>query len=103
PTGAKHGAWRRHANSTGNDQRCTRPRWRRFQGVLRAAQRERSWHVVAAPGSGKSYGISDLVGASGACKEATGQTRLPILAVRAPKNLPRESALAAALTASFGV
>ena len=34
----------------------------RFQGLLRAAQQNRSWHIIAAvPGSGKSLGIADLV------------------------------------------
>jgi hypothetical protein len=33
----------------------------RFQGLLRQAWRERSWHVIAAlPGSGKSLGIADM-------------------------------------------
>lgn len=58
---------------------------RRFQGWLRHAWQNRSWHVIAAvPGSGKSSGIHDLVLNSGAYKEATGTTRLPVLAVRSP-------------------
>jgi hypothetical protein len=77
---------------------------RRFQGLLRQAWRERSWHVIAAvPGSGKSLGISDLVLGSGAYKDTTGITRLPILAIRAPKNAAREQAFGLALSAAFGV
>ena len=76
----------------------------RFQGVLQLAWRERSWHVIAAvPGSGKSLGIADLVLHSGAYKDATGTTRLPVLAIRAPKNAAREQALGIALAAAFGV
>jgi len=76
----------------------------RFQGWLRHAWQNRSWHVIAAPpGSGKSRGIHDLVRNSGAYKAATGMTRLPVLAVRAPKNDPREQALVIALASSFGV
>ena len=77
---------------------------RRFQGLLRHAWKERSWHIIAAiPGSGKSWGIGDLVLSSCACKEATGTTRLPMLAIRAPTNSARELALAAALAAAFGI
>jgi hypothetical protein len=77
---------------------------RRFQGLLRQAWRERSWHVIAAvPGSGKSLGISDLILSSGAYKDTNGVTRLPILAIRAPKNAAREQALGLALSAAFGV
>jgi hypothetical protein len=75
----------------------------RFQGILRHAWRNRSWHVIAAlPGSGKSLGIHDLVVRSGAHKDATGTTMLPILAIRAPKNTAREQALGVALSAAFG-
>ncbi len=77
---------------------------RRFQGSLRHAWQYRSWHIIAAvPGSGKSWGIGDMVLHSGACKEATGLTRLPILAVRAPSNSARDSALATTLAAAFGI
>ena len=77
---------------------------RRFQGWLRYAQQNRSWHVIAAPpGSGKSRSIHDLMRNSGAYKAATGMTRLPVLAVRAPKNDPRETGLITALASSFGV
>jgi hypothetical protein len=77
---------------------------RRFQGLLQQAWSERSWHVIAAvPGSGKSLGISDFCLRSGASKETNGTTRLPILAIRAPKNAAREQALGLALSAAFGV
>jgi hypothetical protein len=75
----------------------------RFQGLLRHAWQERSWHVIAAvPGSGKSLGIQDLALHSGASKEATGTTRLPVLAIRAPKNAAPEQALGMALSTAFG-
>ncbi len=77
---------------------------RRFQGLLRHAWKERSWHIIAAiPGSGKSWGIGDLMLHCGACKEATGTTRLPLLAIRAPTNSAPELALATALAAAFGI
>ena len=77
---------------------------RRFQGLLRQAWLNRSWHVIAAvPGSGKSLGISDVILESGAYKDTNGVTRLPILAIRAPKNAAREQALGLALSAAFGV
>ena len=77
---------------------------RRFQEILRQAWLNRSWHIIAAvPGSGKSWGIGDLVLQSGACKEATGLTRLPILAIRAPANSAREMALMTDLATAFGV
>jgi len=77
---------------------------RRFQGLLRHAWRNRSGHISAAlPGSGKSWGIGDLVLHSGARKEETGITRLPFLAIRAPTNSARELALATALAAAFGI
>lgn len=77
---------------------------RRFQGLLQQAWSDRSWHVIAAvPGSGKSLGISDFCLRSGASKETNGTTRLPILAIRAPKNAAREQALGLALSAAFGV
>lgn len=76
----------------------------RFQELLRYAWEHRSWHIIAAvPGSGKSWGIHDLVLHSGASKEATGRTRLPILAIRAPANQARELNLATAFAAAFGV
>jgi len=77
---------------------------RRFQGLVRQAWLNRSWHVIAAvPGSGKSLGISDVILESGAYKDTNGVTQLPILAIRAPKNAAREQALGLALSAAFGV
>jgi len=77
---------------------------RRFQGMLREAWRERSWHVIAATmGSGKSFGIGDLVEQSGAFKAEDGRTRLPILTACAPTNQGPESKLLMALAARFGV
>lgn len=76
----------------------------RFQGVIRRAWQRRSWHVIAAvPGSGKSFGIHDLLLQSGARKDAANTTHLPLLAVRAPKNDATEFALGATLSAAFGV
>src|SRR2546430_17354550 len=51
----------------------------------------------------KSLGIADLLHQSGAYKDTRGSTRLPILAIRAPKNATREQALGMVLSAAFGV
>jgi hypothetical protein len=76
---------------------------RRFQKILRHAWQNRSWHIIAAlPGSGKSWGIGDMVLHCRAYKEATGITRLPLLAIRAPANSARELALATDLASAFG-
>lgn len=77
---------------------------RRFQSLLHKAWKQRSWHVIAAvPGSGKSLGISDFLHHSGAFKDVAGITRLPVLAIRAPKNAAREQAIGLALSAAFGI
>jgi len=77
---------------------------RRFQGVIRRAWQQRSWHVIAAiPGSGKSFGIHDMVLQSGAKKDAVSATRIPLLAIRAPKDGASDYALGTALSAAFGV
>jgi hypothetical protein len=77
---------------------------RRFQGLLRQAWQERSWHVIAAvPGSGKSLGIADFTVSRAAYKDATGTTRLAVLAIRAPKNAAREQALGMAMSAALGI
>lgn len=77
---------------------------RRFQGLLRSAWQEKSWHVIAAiPGSGKSLGIQDLVLQSASYKATLGMTRLPMLAIRAPKNGGKDLALGMAFSAAFGV
>ena len=77
---------------------------RRFQGLLRHAWQSRTWHVIAAiPGSGKSLGIQDLVLQCASYKQTPGMTRLPMLAIRAPKNGGKELALGMAFCAAFGV
>ncbi len=66
----------------------------RFQGLLRQAWRQRSWHVIVAePGSGKSMGIRDLVTTSTHGRSTVGGRSYPVLAVTAPKNDPKEQAL----------
>ena len=67
---------------------------RRFQGLLRQAWLQRSWHVmVAEPGSGKTMGIGDLRDEAARQAGMVGGRRYPVLAVTAPKNDPREAAL----------
>jgi len=74
----------------------------RFQGPLQDARLQRSWHVLAAsPGSGKSMGIHDFVAHSGAWKEGTGETYMPIVAIRAPLE-KQEQALGMAFSDAFG-
>src|SRR6266567_2013522 len=76
----------------------------RFQGLLRQAWRERSWHVIAAlPGSGKSLGIADMTHQSNVYKDSRGATYFPLLAVRAPKNGGTDLALGTALCTIFGI
>jgi hypothetical protein len=76
----------------------------RFQGLVREAWKNRSWHVIAAiPGSGKSLGIADLVQQYASYKESKKSTKIPLLAIRAPKNGGKEQALAMAFSAAFGV
>ncbi|MBX7222829.1 MAG: TniB family NTP-binding protein [Blastocatellia bacterium] len=66
----------------------------RFQGILRRAWHQRSWHVIVAePGSGKSMGICDFVAASRREQSPVGGRHFPILAVTAPKNDPKEQGL----------
>jgi DNA transposition AAA+ family ATPase len=76
----------------------------RFQGLLRQAWHQRSWHVIVAePGSGKTMGIGDL--RDEACRQAgtIGGRRSPVLAVTAPKNDPREAALGNFLLSALGL
>jgi AAA domain len=76
----------------------------RFQGLLRQAWHQRSWHVIVAePGSGKTMGIGDL--RDEACRQAgtIGGRRYPVLAVTAPKNDPREAALGNFLLSALGL
>lgn len=76
----------------------------RFQGLLRSAWQNRTWHVIAAlPGSGKSLGIADLLQQSNSYKSARGTTRMPVLAIRAPKNGGKDLALGMAISAEFGI
>ena len=64
----------------------------RFQGLLRQAWRQRSWHVIVAePGSGKSMGIRDLVATSRRGRSTMGGRSYPVLAVTAPKNDPQRA------------
>ena len=66
----------------------------RFQGLLRQAREQRSWHVmVAEPGSGKTMGIRDLVETTARARSGIAGRTFPILAVTAPKNDPKEQAL----------
>src|SRR5438552_753041 len=76
----------------------------RFQGLLRSARQQRTWHVIAAlRGLGKSLGIADLLQQSNAYKHARGATHRPVLALRAPKNGGKDSAVGMAISAEFGV
>ena len=76
----------------------------RFQSLLRSAWQHRTWHVIAAlPGSGKSLGIADLLQQSKSYKHTRGATHMPVLAIRAPKNGGKDSALGMAISAEFGV
>ncbi len=77
---------------------------RRFQGLLRQAWQQRSWHVIVAePGSGKTMGIGDLRDEAQHSAGMVGGRRYPVLAVTAPKNDPREAASGNLLLASLGV
>jgi hypothetical protein len=77
---------------------------RRFLSHVRHAWQERSWHVISAvPGSGKSLGIGELVRTSGAYKDMTGASYLPVLAVCSPKNNAQAPALGEELASAFGV
>jgi hypothetical protein len=76
----------------------------RFQGLLRSAWHQRTWHVIAAlPGSGKSLGIADFLQQSNSYKNARGGTRMPVLAIRAPKNGGKDLALGMTFCAAFGI
>jgi len=75
----------------------------RFQSLLRSAWQHRTWHVIAAlPGSGKSLGIADLLQQSKSYKHTRGATHMPVLAIRAPKNGGKDSALGMAISADSG-
>src|SRR2546429_9038019 len=65
----------------------------RFQGLLRRAWSQRSWHVIVAePGSGKTMGIGDLRDEAARAAGMIGGRRLPVLAVPPAKNDPQEAA-----------
>ena len=79
-----------------------------FQGrllpFLAKSRAERTWHIIGAvPGSGKTYGIGEVVRGSGMAKGKFGTTHMPILSFRSPKNARSENALGIAMTAAFGV
>ena len=76
----------------------------RFQGLLRQAWLQRSWHVIVAePGSGKTMGIGDLRDEAARQAGMVGGRRYPVLAVTAPKNDSREAALGNLLLGALGV
>jgi hypothetical protein len=76
----------------------------RFQGLLREAWHQRSWHVIVAePGSGKTMGICDLRDEAARAAGMIGGRRYPVLAVTAPKNDPREAALGNHLLTALGL
>jgi hypothetical protein len=77
---------------------------RRFQGLLRQAWHQRSWHVIVAePGSGKTMGIGDLRDEAARAAGMVGGQRYPVLALTAPKNDPKEAALGNLLLAAVGL
>ncbi len=77
---------------------------RRFQGLLRQAWHQRSWHVIVAePGSGKRMGICDLRDEASRQAGTIGGRRYPVLAVTAPKNDPKEAALGNFLLTALGL
>jgi hypothetical protein len=77
---------------------------RRFQGLLRRAWYQRSWHVIVAePGSGKTMGIGDLRDEAARAAGMIGGRRFPVLAVTAPKNDPKEAALGNLLLTALGM
>src|SRR5436305_8582724 len=76
----------------------------RFQGLLRQAWKLKRWHVIVAePGSGKTMGIRDL--SAQASREAgmMGGRRYPVLAVTAPNNDAKQTALGHLLLTALGL
>src|ERR1043166_4241057 len=77
---------------------------RRFQGLLRQAWHNRSWHVIVAePGSGKTMGICDLRDEASRQAGLSRGRRYPVLALTAPKNDPKEPALGNLLLVALGL
>jgi hypothetical protein len=83
----------------------TRPPFaRRMESVLRRAWRQHSWHVVVAdPASGKSTSITELVRATSIPSGTLAGRSYPVLAVTAPKNDRKESALGGYLLKALGL
>jgi AAA domain-containing protein len=76
---------------------------KRYLAYMQHARQERSWHIISAvPGSGKSIGINELLRTSGAYKDRTGATFMPVLAICAPKNNARDSVLGGELALALG-
>jgi AAA domain-containing protein len=77
---------------------------KRYLAIMQRAWQDRSWYVISAvPGSGKSVGIKELQRKSGAYKDRTGITFMPVLAIRAPKDKAEASVLGGALALALGV
>lgn len=77
---------------------------RRFESVLRRARRQRSWHVlVADPASGKTASITELVRSASIPTGTLAGRSYPVLAVTAPKNDQKESALGGYLLKALGL
>src|SRR5256714_12477897 len=75
---------------------------RRFQGLLRRAWSQRSWHVIVAePGSGKTMGIGDLRDEAARAAGMIGGRRLPVLAGTAPQKYSKEAGLGNPLLTPF--
>ena len=76
----------------------------RFQGLLRHAWKDRSWHVIVAdPGSGKTTGIIDVVRTTGSPSGTLSGQRYPILAVTCPKDDDNEQTLGNYLYRALGL
>lgn len=77
---------------------------RRYQGFLARVRAQTTWHCLdAVPGSGKSWGIRDYVGRSGACKQRDGHSKNPVVAIRGLSGIKTVNAIATALAVQYGV